>query len=591
MSSIPRPRTRRLTIIAQDPGIKVGGKMLTTEVDVPAEEIAPGPRGYRVQVVDYDTTTGTLYMPLEYEGLQDNGQYIDPFKKEAARASNESLVSDPRFHQQNVYAIVMRTLARFEFALGRRISWGFPGHQINVAPHAFADANAFYSEQDQALVFGYFRGASGKTVYSCLSHDVVAHETTHALVDGLRERYTDPSSPEQAGFHEGFADVVALLSVFSLRDIVSTLLDFNKPKGGSASAELIDPKELTADKLCESVLLGLADEMGKEMSGVRGDRSDALRRSIKLPILKPTDDPNKYSEQEEFQEPHRRGEILVAAMMSAFLEVWLKRIEKLKKGRSPGSKLDRQLVAEEGANAADQLLTMAIRALDYSPPTDLQFRDYLSALITADKEVVPDDSKYGYRAILLKCFNNYGIFPHTNAHTSDGSWRLEETQNLTYDRAHFESMLRDPDEVFRFVWENREQLKVHDEAYTKVISVRPCLRLGPDGFSLRETVSEYIQMMTLRADEVSMLGIGIPEGMAPDQEITLYGGGALIFDEYCKLKYHVRNRILNTNCQTPRLKYLWEQGYFDESGPTENVFARLHLQRSLNLRSSTAEEF
>lgn len=483
----------------------------------------------------------------------------------------------------------MRTLARFEFALGRRIAWGFPGHQIHVAPHAFADANAFYSEKDQALMFGYFMGLSGtqkKIVYSCLSHDVVAHETTHALVDGLRERYTDPSSPEQAGFHEGFADVVALLSVFSLRKIVELLLGSKNAR----NPNLIDPADVTAEKLRKSVLLGLAEEMGKEMSGVRGKRSEALRRSVELKPLKPSDDLRKYADLEEFQEPHRRGEILVAAMMNAFLEVWLKRIEKLKSGKASGSKLDRELVVEEGANAADHLLTMSIRALDYAPPTDLQFCDFLSALITADREIVPDDSKYGYRQIILKSFRNYGLEP-PNKTDGVGAWTMVDNSDITYDRSHFESMLRDPDEVFRFVWENREPLKLYEDAYTKVISVRPCLRIGPDGFALKETVAEYIQMLTLRAEELESFNINIPDGMSPNQEVTLYGGAALIFDEYGRLKFHVNNRINHAARQTPRLKYLWEYGFFNRKAFTENAFARLHLQRATNRSTNMNEEF
>jgi hypothetical protein len=584
MSTVARPRTRRLTIIAQDPSVRVDGRILTTEVEVPAEEIAPGPRGYRVKVIDYDTSSGVLYQPAAYPPLQ-NGAYMDPFKEDAALPNNSGLLDDPRFHQQNVYAIVMKTLARFEFALGRRVSWGFRGHQIHVAPHAFADANAFYSKRDQALVFGYFRGLSNELVFSCLSHDVVAHETTHAILDGLRNRFTDPSSPEQAGFHEGFADVVALLSVFSLAAIVSTLL----PQGSRKTKLppfLIDPDDLEVKALQESVLLGLADQMGAEMLGVRGDRADALRRSVTLATLTK----RQVQTLPEFQEPHRRGELLVAAMLNAFLQVWRARIEAMKRGR-PDAPLDRDLVVEQGADAADRLLTMAIRALDYTPPTDLQFSDYLSALLTADKEVVPDDNKYHYRDIMRRSFANYGIEP-ASINSSDGTWEPCNA-DLTYDRSHFESMMREPDEVFRFIWENRAELQLHEQAYTKVISVRPCLRTGPDGFVLRETVAEYIQMITLQAQELQYFDppVGKPSAMSPDQEVTIYGGGALIFDEYGRLKYHVFNRLSNATRQTPRLKYLWQCGYFDTAAAADGGFSQLHLDRALNKRSHTRETF
>ena len=58
-------------------------------------------------------------------------------------------------------------------------------------------------------------------------------------------------------------------------------------------------------------------------------------------------------------------------------------------------------------------------------------------------------------------------------------------------------MLRDREEVFRFIWENRLELKIRDDSYIEVQSVRPCIRIGPDGFVLHETVAEYIQILTL----------------------------------------------------------------------------------------------
>jgi hypothetical protein len=57
------PNSRIVTIIAQDPSVRVRGKILTADVEIPAEELLPGPRGYRVNVIDYDSSTGVLYKP------------------------------------------------------------------------------------------------------------------------------------------------------------------------------------------------------------------------------------------------------------------------------------------------------------------------------------------------------------------------------------------------------------------------------------------------------------------------------------------------------------------------------------------------
>lgn len=580
---LPVPRIQKLTIIAQDPGVRdENGCILRAAVELPAETLQPGPWGYRVHIIDYDAATNQLWKPYVYR--MKNGILIDPF----AKKSDAQLLSDPRFHQQNVYAIIMRILARFEHALGRRVSWSFGGHQLKVAPHASCDANAFYSKQDEGLLLGYFvdPGFEGKRptagdglVFSCLSHDVIAHETTHALVDGLRRHYIDPSSPDQAAFHEGISDIVALLSVFALAEVMSGLLSNLKDK------KIIHERELTPERLRKSALFGLAEEMGSALAQVRGE---ALRRSVNLePSAKWLRDP-------EFQEPHRRGEILVAAILNALIDIWAKRLDGLR--RTAEGEINLSRIVEEGQRIADTLLTMTIRALDYSPPVHLDFGDYLSALLTADREVRPDDSVYQFRKALVESFARYGIKPSSPYGGNEpgvwGSPEEEMNQQLSYSRSHFEPMQRDADEVFRFIWENREALDLYEGVYTQVQSVRPCVRIDEDGFTLRETVAEYVQILRLMPAELTKAGYTRPDPafLPDDREVALYGGGTLIFDEWGRLKYHIHNRLKDTERQSERLQYLAEAGYYLlRRAQTEAVriggqghFARLHLNRGLN---------
>jgi hypothetical protein len=567
-----RHTTRRLTIIAQDPGFRKkrsgAGEIVTASADVPAEELLPGPTGYRVKVIDYDVSTDTLYVPA------DLGSDGDCYKL----PSDDLLLTDPRFHSQNVYAIVMRTLARFEKALGRRVPWGCDGHQLHVVPHAFAEPNAFYSRADRALFFGYFRGRDGNTIYSCLSHDVIAHETTHALLDGLRRRFFEPSSPDQAAFHEGFSDIVSMLSIFSLPAIVEAMLDDatetdagedDTTPAGEIPNALIGTEKLTPEWLKQNAIFGLAEEMGRDLSQVRGS---ALRRSVEL-------DPKEVNGP-EFLEEHRRGEILVAAMLNAFLDIWLERIAEF--GEIRKGMVDRSLVVEAGARVADHLLTMAIRAIDYCPPVDLSFSDYLSALLTIDKEVVPDDDRYGYRAALQKQFSRYGISPSYSAE-QDGTWP-RCTASLTYARTHFDSLLSDKQEVFRFLWENRDALEIDRMGYLEIESVRPATRIAPDGFILRETIAEYVQMLTLTAVELRKHGIEVPDWIPDQRRIRIYGGGALVFDEYGQLKFQIANHLANGTWdrerQSKRIRHLAERGLLDAPDDGSARLGAMHLARA-----------
>src|SRR5512141_529475 len=52
----PLPRERLVTIIARDPGLKVKNRIVRAQVLIPAETLAPGPVGYRVEVIDYDAS-------------------------------------------------------------------------------------------------------------------------------------------------------------------------------------------------------------------------------------------------------------------------------------------------------------------------------------------------------------------------------------------------------------------------------------------------------------------------------------------------------------------------------------------------------
>jgi hypothetical protein len=199
--------------------------------------------------------------------------------------------------------------------------------------------------------------------------------------------------------------------------------------------------------------------------------------------------------------------------------------------------------------------------------------------------VRPDDSRYGFRKHLRLGFEDFGIdaargtfvpTPENQAATTqttavhppeEGAWLPCQSLALVYDRNHADPLTRDLDEVFRFIWENRRDLELARDAFTQVLSVRPSLRVGPDGFALRETVAEFYQVLRLRPRELQeRWRVALPPGLLDEDVIPLYGGGTLIFDEYGRLKFYIHNSLDNVKRQTRRLEHLLSRGALPERG-------------------------
>ncbi len=556
-----------MTIVAQDPDVLRDGRILTASVRVPAQHLDPGPASARFWVIDYDASTGHLTEPAVLAVVGADGRPTDRFEG----ISDRDILSDRAFHAQNVYAIAARTLAAFESALGRRLPWGFDGHQLHVVPHAFAEANAYYSDDDRALLFGYF-SAADEQILTCLSHDVVAHETAHAVLDGLRHRFLEPSLPDQAAFHEALADVVALLSVFSISEVLEHAL-------GEPDAEgRIDAAIATPEAVRNSLPLVLGEQMGGALNLGRG----GLRRSAGLAP------PPDWRTLPAWEECHQRGEVLASAVLDTLVGLWTERLVPLiRDGR-----LDRDRAAEEGAKSADHLLRMCLRGIDYLPPVDFEFEDFVAAVLLADTVLAPDDD-HGYRSTLRGCFERMGV----GLPPADRLVDLAQAPDApVYHGLNFAAMRTDSDEVFRFIWENAEWLGVDRRYHLNVESVRPSTRTGPDGLVLTEAVADYVQTLEVTAAELVELASGwaaeagddapvtLNPLVAPETQVQVLGGGTLVFDQFGRAKYHIRKPLADWRRQTERLDYLARTGEFDSGrrvgfstgAPRGQRFAALH---------------
>ena len=138
------------------------------------------------------------------------------------------------FDAVHTYAVVRQTCTMYQRALGRPLPWQWNTagntEPLSVFPHGLPDTmNAFYSRNQKALRFGDFitPGAPphAPRIFTCRSLDIVAHETGHAVLDGLQPQWLSANNPPQTGgLHEAFGDLTAIFLMLSQLDQVQAII-------------------------------------------------------------------------------------------------------------------------------------------------------------------------------------------------------------------------------------------------------------------------------------------------------------------------------------------------------------------------------
>jgi hypothetical protein len=161
-------------------------------------------------------------------------------------------------------------------------------------------------------------------------------------------------------------------------------------------------------------LIQLAIQFGQARGAERG-----LRSALGTP-------PNSDDIQENVNDPHFRGSILVSAVFDAFMTVYMRRGDDLFRIYHAGG-ADRsddlpgplaEQLAHYASETAGFFFQLCARALDYCPPLDLTFGDFLRALITVAKDLDPVD-KRGVRDALMQAFRLRGIYPESASFFSE----------------------------------------------------------------------------------------------------------------------------------------------------------------------------
>jgi hypothetical protein len=196
---------------------------------------------------------------------------------------------------------------------------------------------------------------------------------------------------------------------------------------------------------------------------------------------------------------------------------------------------------------------MTIRALDYLPPIEFEYEDFLEAMLVSDGDAFPADAR-GYRRMIENSFTSFGVMA-THSRVVD----VRRGRTLDYDRINAEELRRQADEVFRFIWDNASNLGIDTWYDTVVDDVHVAKRLSDAGFPYTESFATYTQTLDATARELESLAktgdarFFLPAALDPSQVIRIRGAGVIVFDQFGQAKYHIAKPLLDWVRQSRRI--------------------------------------
>ena len=158
-----------------------------------------------------------------------------------------------------------------------------------------------------------------------------------------------------------------------------------------------------------------------------------LRGALDIP-------PDPTAMRTRVDDAHFRGSILVAAVFDAYFSTYLRaavplfRIYRAGGGDLGSSELPVPLadaLADAASTAADEFFQLCARALDYCPPVDLTFGDYLRALVTASTDLRPEQRDV--RQALMQSFRARGILADSASFFSEDALVWPRVPDWTHD--------------------------------------------------------------------------------------------------------------------------------------------------------------